>query len=312
MTSSFSSTLSTKLDDLLGTSPGAALFELWAGPFRGGDLLVASFRGREEMSRPFSFEVLALAQPDAELLDTLLGQTATLVIQNPGKPARVVAGLIASVEPDGGATAKDRLADRLRVVPRLSLLKWRTVSRIFQGMSVPDIVTAVLAEAAIPAIWRLSGSYPARSYCLQHQESDYDFVERLLAEEGIFYSFEHPSGSTRDLKSSGISLTEKIVFGDSADSYPAIGDEPGEATPADASPELTLRAGEGMRAASDDDLQKLLLKRSIRSDAVLLCDYDFRRPLLDLRAEAALGASGITSSAAAVPTAIAGGPGSAL
>ena len=93
MTSSFSSTLSTKLDDLLGTSPGAALFELWAGPFRGGDLLVASFRGREEMSRPFSFEVLALAQPDAELLDTLLGQPATLVIQNPGKPARVVAGL---------------------------------------------------------------------------------------------------------------------------------------------------------------------------------------------------------------------------
>lgn len=312
MTISFSSTLSTKVDDLLGTSSSAALFELWAGPFRGGDLLIASFRGREEISRPFSFDILALAQPDADLLDTLLGQPATLVIQNPGKPPRVVAGLIASVEPDGSATSKDRLTYRLRVVPRLFLLKWRTVSRIFQGMSVPDIVAAVLAEAAIPVIWRLSKSYPARSYCLQHQESDYDFVERLLAEEGIFYSFEHPSASIRDLTSSSINLTEKVVFGDSADSYPAIGDEPGEATPADASPELTLRAGEGMRAGSDDDLQKFLLKRAIRSDAVLLCDYDFRRPLLDLRAEAALGANGITSSTTALPTAVAGGPGSTL
>jgi type VI secretion system secreted protein VgrG len=307
MVSSFVDGLSTALDPSQTT--GAALFALWAGTFQGRDLTVVSFHGRETISRPFVFDVFVLAPPDTELLDSpLLGQPATLIIQNPGSDARVVQGVIETIEPHGTSSVKGRFAYRLRLVPRLRLLKWRTTSRIFQGMSVPDIVAAVLASAAVPvpASFKLSGTYALRSYCLQHQESDFAFVERLLAEEGIFYFFDHPSGSPDALTGGDPStLSETVVFIDSADGYPPIAATDASAAPADplaaaatgaagaagASPTLTFQPGEGMRAATDDDVHAFTLKRTMRSNAAMLRDYDYRRPLLDLRAEATIDAS---------------------
>jgi type VI secretion system secreted protein VgrG len=277
----------TPPDGLAGAagSGAPALFEFWTGPFTGRDLAVVSFTGRESISRPFCFDVSVHAPAEAHLLDlALLGQPATLLLQRAASSARCIQGIVEAIEPHVTASTAERTAYRIRIVPRLRLLKWRTSSRIFQGLTVPDIVATVLAAApvAVTTQWKLSRDYPVRAYCLQHQETDLAFIERLLAEEGILYYFEHPTAD--DLAgalSSG--ATETVVFLDGAEGYPAIDGERSGPSPA-----LTLRPTESMRASLDDDVQRFSLKSSLRSNATLLRDYDFRRPHLEPQAMTAV------------------------
>ncbi|WP_282344973.1 contractile injection system protein, VgrG/Pvc8 family, partial [Pseudomonas sp. PS02288] len=78
--------------------------------------------------------------------------------------------------------------------PQLAYLAYRINQRIFQHLSVPQIVAQVLEEHGILAgayRFGLSASYPERLYCTQYDESDLHFVQRLCEEEGIHYHFEH-------------------------------------------------------------------------------------------------------------------------
>jgi type VI secretion system secreted protein VgrG len=87
----------------------------------------------------------------------------------------------------------------------LALLAHRIASRVFQELSVPDIVQQILEEHAAknPAIasilnmkLALRKKYMARSYCNQYRESDLAFIERILFEEGIAFRWEHEAGET--------------------------------------------------------------------------------------------------------------------
>lgn len=215
----------------------------------------------------------------------VLLQPATFLIQNPGQPARVVPGIVASVQPDGAAIVRDRRSYRIRIVPGLWLLKHRTTSRIFQDMSVPDIVSAVLDGASVPRTWKLGQSYPSREYCVQYQESDYAFLRRLLAEDGILFWFELPTSAGDG---------ETMVLADNAQAYPLIA---GSAFP-NGGPRLLLRSVGGM-IQSDDNVHQFALRQRVRPTHVLLRDFDFRRPLLDLRSEAESGPTGISGTASA-------------
>lgn len=75
------------------------------------------------------------------------------------------------------------------IVPRLWLLTQRRQSRIFQNKNVPDILRAVLDGFEVQ--WQVQGRYEPRNYCVQYRETDWDFISRLMEEEGIFYFFEH-------------------------------------------------------------------------------------------------------------------------
>lgn len=68
-------------------------------------------------------------------------------------------------------------------------------SRVFQNKSVKDIVTDVLTPYSADFSWRLQDAsvYKPLDYCVQYEESDFDFVSRLLEEVGIYYFFEHTS-----------------------------------------------------------------------------------------------------------------------
>jgi type VI secretion system secreted protein VgrG len=268
---------------------GPALFELWAGPFTRRDLDVVSFTGREAISRLFSFTVLALAAPDVALFDRpLLGTAATLIIQVPDSAAdrasgagarRLVRGVVASADILGTSERKGRHLVRVRVAPKLWLLKRRVTSRVFQDLAVPDIVAKVLEGWGVPLAASLARAYPKRAYCVQHQESDYAFIARLLAEEGIFFTFQHPSSAPQDAASLGSAAPETVVLGDSPDAYSALA---GDAS-------LHLREGEGF-IPTDQDVTRFRLRRAVRPGAALLRDYDFQRPLYDLRSDATTGA----------------------
>ena len=77
-------------------------------------------------------------------------------------------------------------------------MKKRRTSRIFQEQTTREIVEQVLALWRIPNRWHLAGELPKRAYCVQYEETDYAFVTRLCAAEGIFFSFESPSDPDGD------------------------------------------------------------------------------------------------------------------
>ena len=89
--------------------------------------------------------------------------------------------------------SRDERFSKYRAVvrPQVWLLTQSSHNRIFQNLSIPDVLTKVL-EGFNPSL-RLSGNYEPRNYCVQYRESDWDFASRLMEEEGIFYFFEHTS-----------------------------------------------------------------------------------------------------------------------
>ena len=71
------------------------------------------------------------------------------------------------------------------LVPRLWLLTKNFQSRIFQHMSIPDILKQVLADLDVS--FQIQGTFQPREYCVQYRESDFQFASRLMEEEGIYY-----------------------------------------------------------------------------------------------------------------------------
>jgi type VI secretion system secreted protein VgrG len=248
---------------------GRAVFELRAGPYRSGELTVVSLRGREGLSRLYSFDVLALCSVDRAGIDAaLLGETATLLFDLSDGEPRSLTGIIAEVSPEGTHPIFGAAAYRLRVVPRMWLLRRSKNSRIFQDLTVKDIVSRVLAGLRVPFEWRLRGALRPKAYCVQYQETDHDFVSRILAEEGIFYCFEPRPDAAEPW--------DAVVFYDAAD-YPSI-DPHGDGT-------LLFRP-EGGLSAAQRSITTFAPRRRVREGSVLLKDYDFQRPLLDLMSEA--------------------------
>jgi type VI secretion system secreted protein VgrG len=98
------------------------------------------------------------------------------------------------------------------MVPRLWYTTLTLRSRVYQDLSVPDIIKAVLKDSSMADEHfelRLEGTYPKREYVVQYQESDYQFISRLIEHEGICFFFEHtPDG-------------EKVVFADANASFSA-------------------------------------------------------------------------------------------
>ncbi|MEO7327731.1 MAG: type VI secretion system tip protein TssI/VgrG, partial [Minicystis sp.] len=144
--------------------------------------------GKEGISEAYDFEVVATADDGADIEQAALGRRAELIF-NIGPEPRAFYGVIAAVRLVTAHQVDRKIKYALRVVPRLWLLRRKRRSRIFQQMRVPDIVTAVLAEAGIVTRWQLTHAYPTREYCTQYEETDYRFLQRILAEAGIYFYF---------------------------------------------------------------------------------------------------------------------------
>jgi type VI secretion system secreted protein VgrG len=243
----------------------ASPFALHAGTLPPERLRVLAFRGRESLSALFRWDVTVAAQStDATSIEEeLLGQPARLEIEL-GSAVRAVHGIVSRVS-SGGAAVLDRRASTLRIAPRLSLLRHRTTTRIFQDKTAPEVVTAVLAEHGIAHRWELSARHPVHSYCTQYEESDLELVQRLLAESGIFYSFEPPETGAP------VEATERVLLSDSAQYMPIEGD-----------PRLLYRPSSGAGALSPEEHHIHAFSRAQRTapGAYQRRDYDFLRPLL--------------------------------
>ena len=228
-----------------------------------GKLDVVSFVGHEAISQPFRFEIELLSGDPSVPFSDLVDQPATLLMEG-NEGTRPVHGVVAHFE-QGGAVG-DYYGYRAVLVPRLWRLSLTHQSRIFQEMSVPDIVERVLkGDGFSPSDveFRLSGSYPPREYCTQYQETDLAFVSRLLEHEGLCYFFEQDDSR------------ELLVITDDRSHHPPI---EGDNT-------VLYRTMSGMAQPHEETIQEFLFREYLVTGKVILKDHNYRTPEEDLRVE---------------------------
>src|ERR1051326_5743573 len=153
-------------------------------------LLLIGFRGQEAISRLFTFQLDLLAEDaDKVIFDKLLGQKIAISVVLPDDRQRYFNGICNRIS-QGARTEGDMFTSyRMEVVPQFWLLSKKTQSRIFQHLTVPDILKKVLA--GLDVSYQIQGTFYPRDFCVQYRESDFDFASRLMEEEGIFYFFKH-------------------------------------------------------------------------------------------------------------------------
>jgi type VI secretion system secreted protein VgrG len=157
----------------------------------GDTLRFRSLAATEEMARLFDFSVLALSDTSANVsTDDLLGTKAAVTIELGHDGPRHFHGIVSRA---GLESANGNLVSwRLQLRPRLWLLTRRSDSRIFQDKTVEAIIKDVFTKYSGLAVkWQLTGTYAARPYCVQYRETDFNFVSRLMEEEGMYYFHEH-------------------------------------------------------------------------------------------------------------------------
>ncbi len=160
-------------------------------------LLVGKLRGREGISELFRFEMDLVSKDTAIDFQDIIGKNVTMEIELAGNRVRQINGFVSRFcqidTPDVPVeTAEITARYWAEVVPWFWFLSRRKDCRIFQNMTVPDIVKAVFDNLGFSDFdIRLSGTYDPLVNCVQYQETDFTFVSRLMEAAGIFYFFEH-------------------------------------------------------------------------------------------------------------------------
>jgi len=155
---------------------------------------VVGLEGREALSELFTFTVTCRVLEGSAAPAELIGKEATIALSDGLLAERIVRGIVAeasrAVFDDGGA--------HLSVVvrPKAFPLTLGRDSRVFQDISVPDLVAKVLAHTSPPHRFQLTRSYGKHVYAAQYREDDWTFISRMLEEEGIYYRFEHGDETT--------------------------------------------------------------------------------------------------------------------
>ncbi|WP_372437673.1 type VI secretion system tip protein VgrG [Pseudomonas chlororaphis subsp. aureofaciens] len=236
-------------------------FSLTVDDFQ-GDLQVLSFEGIEGISQPFRFDLeLVSENPDLDL-ETLLHKQAFLAF-DPTALNGGGSGIHGQIYRVAQGDAGKRLTRyKVSLVPQLAYLEHRTNQRIYQQMSAPKIIALILEEHGIQGNayqFQLGTPCPDRDYCVQYDETDLHFIQRLCEEEGLHYHFQHsPQGHL-------------LVFGDDQTVFPKLGQ-----------PTAYIQ-GSGM-VADEPVIKGFNLRLETRTSRTTRRDYDFEKPRLQLEA----------------------------
>ncbi len=229
-------------------------------PLDDGVLLPYRLTLHEEMSRPYQYDLELLSLDPAIKLEDVLGLDMTIEMETGTDEPRLFHGHVARFGQGGVLGRYTRYHATLR--PFLWFLTRASDSRIFQGLSVPEVVKEVLGLHGYSDIdSQFDDDHSVREYCVQYRESDFDFVSRLLEEEGISYHFLHEKDR------------HTLVLRDSNAGHKAM---PG----AEKIPYIPPHVSETPREAH---IEALTVARTVQSGTFTVNDYDFETPRADLR-----------------------------
>ncbi|UQA58483.1 type VI secretion system Vgr family protein [Polyangium aurulentum] len=235
-----------------------------------GGCTVLSLEGREAMDELAVFDVRVGVAGDVDL-DALVRAPVLLTIVDPEEGSTRAAALVVQSAACEAGVGRDRVL-HLRLVDPLFSLFLREGYRVFLDETVEGAVTEVLAGAGVPrsAIApRLAGEYPRHPQIVQHGETEWDFVRRLLSDDGISIWTETAEDGTW-----------RVVFGDGASSHDGI----------DGDTRLPYAGGGGARAPGVRALFALAWEESVAHDRVMVRELDVDQPDVFIDGEAGSGA----------------------
>ncbi len=236
-------------------------------------LLVEEFSGAEAVSELFSWELQLLADLQAKKHlsvkpENLVGQPMCLTLALEGGGKRLFHGIVKCFAETGRGT---RFANyRAELVPWLWLLTLTQDSRIYPNPDVPDSTVPNIVTSVFD---RLKKNYPAAhvsyrvdlrrkytkwDYCVQYRESGFNFVSRLMEQEGIFYFFEHTANE------------HTLVMADHPSAHRAC-----------VSAAVPYNPTTGYTEAKDT-VHAIEAEERLRAGAVTITDYNFQLPAKDL------------------------------
>ncbi|QRK05075.1 type VI secretion system tip protein VgrG [Archangium violaceum] len=226
-------------------------------------LLLHGFHGEESLSRPFHFTLeLRSEQRDVDFAQ-VVGKDAAITLDLVRGGERFFHGVVTRFVQAGTYPDFTKYIAELR--PWLWLLTLTRDSRIFQDKTVPQILEQLFTEHGFTDFrMELQRSYPPREYCVQHQESTFDFVSRLMEDEGIFYFFEHSESR------------HTLVLADDAGAHAPC---PG--------PGVARVQGHQSTVKTDDAVTGCELEQQVVPDVHALGDYYFVTPSTRLRTKVA-------------------------
>ena len=221
-------------------------------------LLFWKLSGREALSEPYALG-LTLLGTDARMdRSQLLGKSVTVTI--PGQDMttpRYLNGKVTRVAVSAVELSGTRYAVyQLNVESDLWPMQRDRNLRIFQGQTVPQIVKTLLSENQVNVEDKLTGSYRVWDYCVQYQESSFDFISRLMELEGISYFFRH------EAERHVLVLTDAATQHQPFAGYETI---PYHVTPSGGS-------------TDEEGISQWALTDSVTPGIYSLDDYDFRKP----------------------------------
>ena len=231
-------------------------------PLGEDELLISEFEGSERLSRPFHFTLTMRSERDDITPDKLVGKRVTLRVET-ADDERHWTGMVSTftrlaTQQVAGSSHDTMTTYRCEVVPWLWMLLLNEDSRIFQNLSIPDIVEKIFDDFHYSDYeLQLNGSYQPLVYCTQYRETTFDFIARLLERAGIWYWFKHEAGS------------EKLILTDNADGSPDL------ATP-------SIRFALHGSYQEGDTISAFNRREQIRSGRIVMRSYDFEKPAADL------------------------------
>ena len=237
-------------------------------PLGPDELLLHSFEGEEGVSKLFRFDLKMQSENHGIKFESLVGKAATVRILLPDGSERQINGILSSFAQGGSSPLQEGRTPvffanyRATLVPWLWVLTRSSDCRIFQNMTTPDILSQIFKEHGFSNFQnRLYGSFQPREYCVQYRETDFDFVSRLMEEEGIFYFFEH--------------YPDKHML--------ILANRPNEFKSLTLHPAISYKTMIGVDR-SRDVISEWNTTQEVRPGQYTVADYNFRQPSLDLSA----------------------------
>ncbi|MCL4402102.1 MAG: type VI secretion system tip protein VgrG [Acidobacteria bacterium] len=152
--------------------------------------ILISFTGREAISQLFHFHLDLASQEEVISFNELLGQKVTVEWKLRDDEKRYFNGIVKRISQGERTNIFTRYS--MEIVPQLWILSKKAQSRIFQHISVPEILKKVFE--GLDVSYEIMGTFQPRDYCAQYRESDFHFASRLMEEEGLYYFFKHNAG----------------------------------------------------------------------------------------------------------------------
>lgn len=224
-------------------------------------LLFHRMSAREELSHLSVFEIDVLSSRNDINVADILGKNVTVKVELPGDKRRYFNGYVTRFAQTGMHGRYYTYHATVR--PWLWFLTRTANCRIFQQMSVPDIIKQVFNDHSQVVDFKseLTGSYRTWDYCVQYREIDFNFVSRLMEHEGIYYYFKHVDGR------------HQLVLADSYSAHAAL----------DGYEQIPFIPQERMTRPEQERVSSWEFEREIQPGHYVIDDYDFERPSAELQ-----------------------------